>query len=102
MVEARERCSRAGTATPEDPPLIPLRGAPPSPPIPPQRWREPIVFDIFSRDGYFLGTLPLPDRAKMLRMRDNHVWGVVLDEFDVPHVVRWRIEPLLSARERGS
>ena len=58
------------------------------------------MFDIFSRDGLFLGTLPLPDRTKMLHMRGDHVWGVVLDEFDEPQVVRWRIEPLLSARER--
>lgn len=81
------------------PPLGGAVGLPP--PIPPSRWREPVVFDIFAADGRFLGTLAVPERTQVLHMRGDHAWGVMLDEMDLPQVVRWRIEPSLAARERA-
>lgn len=82
-------------------PLIPPReGSVGRSRIPSRRWREPIVFDVFASDGHFLGTVTVPERARVLHMRGDHVWGVELDEVDVPQVVRWRIAPSLAARER--
>lgn len=61
--------------------------------LPPSRWREPIVYDVFGADGGFLGTVPVPERVSLRHMQGNTVWGVVRDSLDIEYVVRWRLEP---------
>jgi hypothetical protein len=99
---------RAVRGVPAEPDAAPQPGlAPPigaeGPPvrIPPPRWREPVMFDVFAADGRFLGALAVPERVEVLHMRGDEVWGVERDELDVPQVVRWRISPSLAARERS-
>ena len=79
----------------------PIGGGGPPVAVPPRRWRDPVVFDVFARDGRLLGTLAVPERARLLHLRGDHAWGVERDEMDVPFVVRWRLEPSLAARERA-
>ena len=82
--------------------LIPPRGgAIGRPRTPPRRWYEPVLFDIFAPDGRLLGAITVPERARVLYMRDDQVWGVETDSLDVPRVVRWHIEPSVEAREGG-
>ena len=91
-----------GEESPEPALVPPIGGAGGPPiPIPPSRWRDPLVFDVFAADGRFLGTLAVPERVRVLHMRGDHVWGAEMDSLDVPSVVRWRIEPSLSPRERS-
>lgn len=69
--------------------------------LPPIRWREPIVYDVFEPEGRFLGTLRFPDRFDLHAARGDLAWGVLRDELDVPYAVRYRIgrggEPAESA-----
>ncbi|HEU4629061.1 MAG TPA: 6-bladed beta-propeller [Gemmatimonadaceae bacterium] len=70
---------------------------PEEPGRPPSRWREPIAYDVFTADGHFLGTLPVPEQASFRYMHGDTIWGVVRDSLNVDYVMRWRIEPSLSA-----
>src|SRR5690606_10273622 len=54
-------------------------------------WKEPEVWDVFDVDGDYLGRVELPLGGRVLAMRDQLVWGTVLDENDVLSVVRWRV-----------
>jgi hypothetical protein len=61
----------------------------------PDRWREPLAFDVFEPDGTYLGRVttdvdlqPYPSPV----FGDEHVWGVVHDELGVQRIVRFRIE----------
>jgi len=56
-----------------------------------RRWSEPDAWDVFEPDGRFLGRLQLPERATPHVMRGEFVWGTVLEQDDLPYVVRWRI-----------
>lgn len=64
------------------------RGQPPL-----DQWVAPTAYDIFERDGSYVGTARMPDRFTVMYMRGDHVWGVLRDDFDVPYVVRMRLEP---------
>jgi hypothetical protein len=62
--------------------------------VPPLRWREPFVADVFQPDGSYLGQVRLPERFQTFPQpvsRGRHIWGVELDELDVPYIVRYRI-----------
>ena len=100
-----QRSARGVRAEPDDTPpaaiVPPIGGGAPPVAAPPRRWRDPVVFDVFAPDGRLLGTLTVPERARLLHLRGDHVWGVERDEMDVPFVVRWRLEPSLAARERA-
>lgn len=65
----------------------------PSPLDRPNRWLEPEVWDVFDPGGAFLGRLTPPSGATLHVMRGEHAWGTILDEDDVPSLVRWRIAP---------
>lgn len=57
-------------------------------------FEEPLVFDVFDRDGRYLGEVEAPDGFSLTPrpvFGAEHVWAVVLDELDVPFVVRYRI-----------
>ncbi|MEJ2186831.1 MAG: hypothetical protein P8Z36_12940 [Gemmatimonadota bacterium] len=61
---------------------------------PPERWREPVVFDVFEPDGTYLGRVRAPDgfqRSPSAVFRGNTVWAVVQDALDVEYVVRFHL-----------
>ena len=72
-------------------------GGPPPDRPPALRYREPQVWDVFERDGRYLGQIELPHDFTLHAMRGEHVWGVLRDELDVQSVVRARIEPPLAS-----
>ena len=55
------------------------------------------TFDVFDAEGRFLGRVTTPQRIGPYRpkspllLRRGKMWGVVVDEDDVPRVVRWGI-----------
>jgi hypothetical protein len=60
---------------------------------PVQAHRMPAVYEVFAPDGMFLGRVALPPRARFVEADGNTVWGIDLDEDDMPAVTRWRVEP---------
>lgn len=51
-------------------------------------------FDVFDPDGHYLGRVELPFRLDddvRMTVRDGRIYGVTLDDFDVPYVVRARL-----------
>ena len=80
-------------STPGEP--VPDDGSPRDPQRPPpERYREPVVFDVYESDGRYVGTVRTPSgfltNPKPV-FRGEHVWAVVRDELDVNYVVRFRI-----------
>ncbi|HEX6588153.1 MAG TPA: 6-bladed beta-propeller [Longimicrobiales bacterium] len=67
------------------------------PPAP--TWREPGVFDVFDREGRYLGEVRAPRRTSVIALRGDYVWGFRFGEFDEPYVVRMRLEPATDAAE---
>jgi hypothetical protein len=59
---------------------------------PPITWEEPAVFDVFDRDGTYLGEVHAPPRTTLMAFRGDTVWGVRRGEFDEPYVVRFRVD----------
>lgn len=54
---------------------------------------EPARYDIFDREGRYLGaTGPAEGSVRLTSVRGDYAYGIVLDEMDVPYVVRYRIE----------
>lgn len=49
-------------------------------------------WDVFDAEGRLLGMVTLPDRFSPLRVVGDVIYGVQLDELDVQHVVRLRVE----------
>ena len=63
---------------------------------PPNRWREPVVFDVFEADGTYLGQIHAPDRLRIYPQPifdGDQVWAVVTDELDVEYLTRFRLAP---------
>ncbi|UCC25082.1 MAG: hypothetical protein JSU98_15345, partial [Gemmatimonadales bacterium] len=59
------------------------------------RWRDTPLFDVFQRDGVFLGTVEAPlemSRFPTPVFDRDHVWAITRDELDVQRIVRYRIE----------
>lgn len=60
----------------------------------PERWREPVVYDVFEPDGTYLGQLRAPDRFRTHPQPvfdGDRVWAVVVDELDVEYLTRFRV-----------
>jgi len=60
----------------------------------PDRWREPLAFDVFEADGRYLGRLDAPmemSRYPRPVLDGGSVWAVTRDELDVQRVVRYRV-----------
>lgn len=58
-------------------------------------WTEPVVFDVFSPDGEYQGPVRAPEGfypGVQPVLRGDYVWAVVRDEFDLPRVMRLRLE----------
>ena len=78
---------------PFDPPTPSQRpGEPPRPPLPP--WRERGVWDVFRRDGSYLGQLELPWRTTFAEAKGDRVWTIQQGEDDEQYIVRYRISPV--------
>jgi hypothetical protein len=71
----------ADTTAPREPGELP----------PVDRYVEPLVYDLFERDGNWLARIELPEKFRPMFMRGDYVWGVQRDEYDVNYVVRLRI-----------
>lgn len=65
---------------------------PGAPPVPPLRWREPRRFDVFARDGSYLGRIELPRRTSFSEAKGNRIWTVQRGDDDEQYVVRYRID----------
>jgi hypothetical protein len=76
-----------GEVIPEAERPEPRAGEPPGP----EPWQQPQVYDVFDRDGRFLGTVRPPRRFTFHGARGDEVWGVLRDELDVPYVVILRL-----------
>lgn len=64
---------------------------PGSKPVPPRRWLEPAIYDVFEPDGRYLGPVAVPDGVTLHIMRGDRVWGVAKGESDEEYVVRYRL-----------
>ncbi len=64
--------------------------------VPVRQFRTPPVYEVFERDGRFLGRVALPSRATMIEADGDLIWGLEPDDDDLPQVIRWRIEPGLG------
>lgn len=49
-------------------------------------------WEVFDREGRFLGTVTMPPRFQPRLFLDDRIYGVVRDDADVPYVARLRIE----------
>lgn len=87
--------AEASTRVTDESPATTAQGARPPRAVPPRRWRERHVYDVYEPYGEFLGTFALPEHTTFLSLDGNSVWGVERDDLDVPYVVRWDIEPPL-------
>lgn len=65
---------------------------PGAPPVPPVRWREPRRYDVFARDGAYLGRIELPRRTSLSEAKRNQIWAVQRGEDDEQYIVRYRID----------
>lgn len=54
-------------------------------------WRQPLVWDVFTPAGRFLGQVTLPFGTSLLAARGTTVWGSQSGDFDEEYVVRFRI-----------
>ena len=60
----------------------------------PDRWREPIVFDVFEPNGTYLGRVRTPMGFSLYPwpvFDADHVWAIIRDDLGVQKVVRYRI-----------
>lgn len=67
----------------------------PGEPDAPTAWTEPVRFDVFDRDGRYLGRVEAPDGFQthpLPVIRGDSVWAVVTDALEVERVVRFRVE----------
>lgn len=82
-----------GERIPDDEVDEPARDPGPNP-RPVQRWREPVAFDVFERDGAYLGRVLAPTGFSVSPtpvFDGDRVWAVVRDELDVQYVTRFRV-----------
>lgn len=63
------------------------------PRAPPREWWEPLRFDVFDREGRFLGQVEFPNRQTRLEAaRGRTVWVVEKGPLEEHYVVRYRVE----------
>jgi hypothetical protein len=68
---------------------------PKNPEAVPDRWREPVAFDVFETDGTYLGRVRAPvelTTSPTPVFDGDRVWAVTRDELGVQRVVRFRVD----------
>lgn len=55
-------------------------------------WRQPLVWDVLTPRGAFLGTVTFPPSTSLAAARGNRVWGIQSGELGEDYVVRFRIQ----------
>jgi hypothetical protein len=55
--------------------------------------RQPSIWDVFSADGEFMGTVELPGTFTPRVVTPTHVIGILRDDLDLQHVTRLRVGP---------
>jgi hypothetical protein len=65
------------------------------------RWMEPLVYDVFAPTGEFLGRIRLPARSSFGNARGNRLWLIATDDYEVPTLVRFRVEALTGNTTEG-
>lgn len=58
------------------------------------QWRDTLTWDVFDRDGRFLGVVTFPLRTTLSTAMGDRVWGVREGELGEQLVIQWRIEPV--------
>ncbi len=61
-------------------------------PDPPTAWGGPF-WDVVGPDGRYRGTVALPPRTRLLRIREGRVIGVTVDDLGVERLAVWRLVP---------
>lgn len=72
--------------------------------VPPRRFREPVIFDVFEPDGGYLGQVFAPEGFSLSPrpvFRGDRVWAVFRDALDVNYLVRYRLAPVGRGRAGG-
>jgi hypothetical protein len=67
--------------------------------------RDQAQWLVLSSSGEIEGYVPAPPGLRILQARRDMVWGVEVDEFEVPYVMRYRVGPRSAGRSptrRGS
>jgi hypothetical protein len=62
---------------------------------------EPLVYDVFAPTGEFLGRIRLPARSSFGNARGNRLWLIATDDYEVPTLVRFRVEALTGNTTEG-
>ena len=62
----------------------------------PPAWRAPSVFDLFTPDGVYRGTVEVPSEFVPLAVTHDRIFGFVRDELDVEYVVAYSIDDGVS------
>lgn len=65
-------------------------------------WRERPTFDVYTRDGDYLGTALLPYRTERVVSRGRSVWGIQVGEFDEAYVVRFELTGRPTEESNGA
>lgn len=60
---------------------------------PPPRYRDAVVYEVFGRDGRFLGRVGLPPGSQWMQADGDRIWLLQRDELGLPAVTRSRIDP---------
>lgn len=71
---------------------------------PPDRWREPLVYDVFESDGTYLGRVHGPDGVRRYPapvIDRDHVWAITTDDLNVQYLTRFRISGPATDGEQG-
>jgi hypothetical protein len=71
-----------------EPPRV-VEGEEPRPTV---AFRSATAYELFAPDGTFRGRFRLPYGARLHALRGTDAWGTVVDELDVPYLVRWRLD----------
>ena len=56
-------------------------------------WREPWTYDVFERDGTFLGSVVVPETLRPFVFRGDRIWGALAGDDGIERVVRLRVVP---------
>lgn len=54
-------------------------------------WVERSVWDVFRKDGTYLGQIDLPPLSLIVEARGDTIWAIVFGEDQEQYVVRYRL-----------